>query len=152
MCLCLTHKSVQLPYVLRKWVTNDTVLVKGNVVGFSSSRGRKLPHSLTLTPAQPRQGHKCNLQIQFPIIGSLVQNEFWIIRCITHRTNYRLRKLKCVFQHLNVVTAVNGYEMMLLLALKCCPGLRNLGLVTNQQIVEMLDVLISNAAYTGRDD
>lgn len=63
--------------------------------------------------------------------------------------NYRLRNHKCV---LNVVTAVNGYEMMLLLALKCSPGLQILGLVMNQQIVEMLDVLISNAAYTGREE
>lgn len=66
--------------------------------------------------------------------------------------NYRLRNRKCVFQHLNVAAAVNGYETMLLLALKCCPGLRIPGLVTNQQIVETPDVLISNAAYTGKEE
>lgn len=42
--------------------------------------------------------------------------------------------------------------MMLLLVLKCCTGLQILGLVMNQEIVEILDVLISKAAYTGRDE
>lgn len=63
---------------------------------------------------------------------------------------YRLRNLQCEFQHLNIVTAVNGYEMMLLLALKGCPGLQILA--CHQSIVEMLDILVSNAAYTGREN
>lgn len=60
--------------------------------------------------------------------------------------NYRIRNLQCVFQHLNIVTVENGYDMMLLLALKSCPG------VCHQSIVEMLDILVSNAAWTGGED
>lgn len=66
--------------------------------------------------------------------------------------NYRLRNLKCIFQHWNIVTAVDGYETMLWLALRCFPELQILELVMNQWIVEMFDVLISNAAYTGREE
>lgn len=65
--------------------------------------------------------------------------------------NYRLRNHKCLFQHLNTVTAGNGYEVMLLLALKCCPGLWIWGLAMNQRMVKTLDVLISDAAYESRE-
>lgn len=44
-----------------------------------------------------------------------------------HYTSYRLRNCKCVFQHLNIISAVKGNEMLLLLAMKCCPGLQSLG-------------------------
>lgn len=107
------------------------------------------PISLTLTPAQPEHGHKCNTANCFPIIGRSVQNEFWIIRCISNHMKYRLRNLQCEFQHLNIVTAVNGYEMMLLLALKDCPGLWILG--CHLSIAEMLDILVSNTAYTASE-
>jgi len=100
----------------------------------------------------PGRGTSATWQIQLPAVGSLVQKGFQIIWCITRHMTYRLRNHKSVFQHLNIVRAVNGCEMMLLLALKCCPGLWILGLVMNRQVVEVLDVLISNAAYTGREE
>lgn len=54
--------------------------------------------------------------------------------------------LQCVFQLLNIVTVENGHDMMLLLALKACPG------VCHQSTAEMLDILVSNAAWTGGEE
>lgn len=152
-CVCASHIRVyNYPVCCVSGLQMIQFWWKATWLVLAPAEAANHPIPWPLPQHNPGKGTSATLQIQFPTIGSLVQNEFLIIGCITHCMNSRLRNRKSIFQHLNIVTAVNVYEMMLLLALKCCPGLWTPVLVMNQQIVEVLDTLISNAAYTGREE